>query len=749
MSDMAEEFGFATITPAGPAIAGKRGTWELSYTAGSRGLAVGASVRIYSDSDTDWEAPQFHDPSGDGYSRAIAPDGVRTGVRIESQRSWRFFVYGRDVAAGETITLLLGDMTAGSSGLRPQTFAEKQRFFWFYVDAAGDGESVRLDEPACLEIAAEMPDRLLVHAPSTVTVGETFRVLIKAEDRWGNPSGCFSGTVDLSGDGVEMAAGAQQVDFSLDDTGAVWVAGFTATKTGTLSLTARDDANGLEATSNPIEATDAAAEHQLLWADPHGGQLTLNSKIAEFYRYARDVAGVQFVGYQRNADAMSDEDWVVQQQEEVNFYEPGVFIPIPGFEWSGRTWQGGHHNVYFRRHGQTAKRNDAAEEMFQGARAASELSHITDVYNAYRNADLIMTPHVGGEHSDLTHHEPTLEPAVEMTSTHGSFEWMLRDAIKRRYRLGFLGGSDSYTARPGDDRPGYQGRRYSKAGLTGVYAKDISLESFFEAMKARRVFATTGVRMILRTEADGHVMGSEYTTSSAPTISVDVTSTGPLLSVRLHRGLDCIHDVPLERTAVPNKVRLIWNGSSRMTSYSGIVYDGRLEVTGGRIIGLETVRFDSPRSHVVEQTETSIRWHAVGCGYPQGFVIELDDPSAAVIDVSLATETITGPAYGGHGSSPPRRTSFAPAENTTFQIRVADLTNEQTERLAIGVLDRTLEASLDSAGAPSNVAFEFTDESPQPGVNPYWLRVEQTDGEMGWTSPVFVDYLAPVTESAT
>jgi hypothetical protein len=749
MSETDDQLGSATITPAVPAIAGKRGTWQLSYTSGSRGLPVGASVRIYTDTDTDWEAPQFHDPTDDGYSRVTAPEGVRVSVRIESQRSWRLFVAGRDVAPGETITLLLGDTTFGSSGIRPQTFAEKERFFWFYLDTADNGETVRLESAACLEIAADSPDRLVVHAPSTVTVGEAFRVLIKAEDRWGNPSGCFAGTVEVSGDGIDATADAQQVDFSRDETGAVWVAGFTATKTGMLSLTARDPGSGLETVSNPIETIDTAAEHQLLWADPHGGQLTLNSKIAEFYRYARDVAGVQFVGYQRNADAMSDEDWTVQQQEEVNFYEPGVFVPIPGFEWSGRTWQGGHHNVYFRRHGQAAKRNDAAEEMFQGARAASELSHILDVYNAYRNADLIMTPHVGGEHSDLTHHEPTLEPAVEISSTHGSFEWMLRDAIKRRYRLGFLGGSDSYTARPGDDRPGYQWRRYSKAGLTGVYAKDISLESFFEAMKSRRVFATTGVRMILRTEADGHVMGSEYTTSSAPNISADVTATGPLLSVRLHRGLDCIHEVPLDRTPVPKRVRLIWNGSSRMTSYSGIIYDGRLDVTGGRIVGLETVRFDSPRSHVIEQTETTIRWHAWGCGYPQGFVIELDDATEAVINVSLATQTITGPAYGGHGSSPPRRTSLAPAENTTMQVRVSELSADNPERLAIGVLDRTLEASLDYDDAPTQVAFEVTDKAPQPGVNPYWLRVEQTDGEMGWTSPIFVDYMAPVTESAT
>ena len=70
---------------------------------------------------------------------------------------------------------------------------------------------------------------------------------------------------------------------------------------------------------------------------------------------------------------------------------------------------------------------------------------------------LQVLPHL--QHSNLEFHEPELEPGVEITSTHGSFEWMLRDSIERGYKLGFLGGNDCYTGRPGDDRPGYQLRR--------------------------------------------------------------------------------------------------------------------------------------------------------------------------------------------------------------------------------------------------------------------------------------------------
>jgi hypothetical protein len=36
--------------------------------------------------------------------------------------------------------------------------------------------------------------------------------------------------------------------------------------------------------------------------------------------------------------------------------------------------------------------------------------------------------------------------------------------------------------------------------------------------------------------------------------------------------------------------------------------------------------------------------------------------------------------------------------------------------------------------------FTFVDPSPGPGINPYWVRIVQSDLEMAWASPVFVDY---------
>ncbi len=732
-----DNMGSATIEPSGEVIAGSQGTWRLTFVAGSRGIDVGGRIRVHTDSDTDWAIPQFLDPAGADYMTVDCADGVQASVLATGSRALSVTIHGRKLEPGEEITLVFGDTTGGGSGSRSQTFADQRRYFRIGVDPSGSGDATEIEDPPYVSIIGGEAVRLVVIAPSEAVVGEPFKVLVKAEDAWGNASHHHSGSLTFSAEGIQTPSDG--LTFGTESHGAIWIEGFEAQTTGVLRLTATDQNSGLTATSNPIQCRETQSEFQLQWADPHGGQLVLNSKFAEFYRYARDVAGIQFVGFQRNADCISFDDWEVQQREEVAFHEPGRFIPIPGFEWSGRVWEGGHHNIYFRRHNQPVRRNPPAE-VIGSVDQNTELPHILDVYKHYRNTDTIITAHIGGEHSNLTWHEPTLETGVEITSSHGMFEWMLQDALRRNYKLGFLGGSDSYTSRPGDDRPGHQLRRYSKAGLTGIYCKDISLDSFFDAMRARRVFATTGTRMILNVKSGEHHMGEEFTTAELPTLNAEVFGTNSLESVELYRGLERIYSHPISQRPIPNRVRILWKGSSRKTSYSGIIWDGTLNVTGGKILSAETVRFDSPRSRIVEQNEAGLAWHAWGCGYTMGLILELEVDEETRLQIAVGNQAITSPMYGEHGSiTPPRRISFAPADRFTFNVRVGDLSNGPQE-LPLGILDRSITASLASEPAADSAAFQFTDEAPEPGINPYWIRAVQSDMEVGWTSPLFVDY---------
>jgi hypothetical protein len=737
-------YGTATIEPAGPVAAGSYGTWRLSYVAGPAGLAPGGRLRVYTECDTDWGLPQFDDPAGAEYLTARAPHGVTLTILLEDDKGrLGLTLGGRALAPGEAVVLTYGDRSAGGPGSRAQTFAEARRYFWVDVeDGAPGGGRVTLPDSPSLAVVGGAAAGLVVVAPSTVVRGAPFRLLVRAVDAWGNPAAPYRGTVSLRAAGVDLPE--SEHTFGAADGGVWWLEGCTARRAGVLTVGAADAGGNLAAESNPLRCTETAPAYTLFWGDPHGGQIAHAGKIPDFFRYARDVAGISFAGYQRNDHVHANADYAAQQAAEAAFAAPGRFVPLPGFEWSGEPPQGGHHNVYFRRPAQPMRRNSHAG-LSDTSDAAADLPHVLDLHRAYRGTDTLITPHVGGGHADLRYHEPSLEPALEIVSSHGSFEWFLRESLAHGYKMGFVGGSDSHDGRPGADSPGYQERRYARGGLTGLYARELTLESLHEALGARRCYATTGARIVAGVDVAGQPMGAAVRLTAPPAVAVSVAGTAPLEAVELYRGLECLYRHPLHRPPSSRRLRLLWEGASRRSSYSGVIWDGTLGLAGATLAGVDRIRFDSPRSAVSDLTPTSLRWHSVTCGYRSGLVLDLDapDPGAARVRVTLSTALISRPFFGGHGEAGEPRMGASPAERLALEIPIARLAAGPLE-VPIGTLDRRLTLSLAAApGGDRCAAFTYADPAPRPGTNAYWVRVVQADMEMAWTSPVFVDYVAP------
>ena len=87
--------------------------------------------------------------------------------------------------------------------------------------------------------------------------------------------------------------------------------------------------------------------------------------------------------------------------------------------------------------------------------------------------------------------------------------------------------------------------------------------------------------------------------------------------------------------------------------------------------------------------------------------------------------------------------SFAPADRVHIRSTLGALA-DGPRTIDLGLLDRRFTLEMAPEPGPDLVEFDYTDESPRPGINPYWVRVTQADMEMAWTSPVFVDYVAPL-----
>jgi hypothetical protein len=445
---------------------------------------------------------------------------------------------------------------------------------------------------------------------------------------------------------------------------------------------------------------------------------------------------LDFAGYQRNDSAHSTDAYEIQQVEEKKFHQPGRFVPLPGFEWSGNLPAGGHHNVYFGRYDLPMKRWRGADRL--GRDGESDLPHVRDLHNYYRGTDTVITPHVGGQHADLQWHDPTLEPAVEVTSTHGSFEWILRESLERGYQMGFVGGNDCHTGRPGDDRPGHQLRRYSKGGLTGVYAEELTLKGVLDAIKAKRVYATTGARIRADVSVDGHLIGEKYSCGESCEIQVNVEGTAPLERVEVYRGLELIHTERFGAVATGTRVRVLWDGASRMSSYSGIIWDGYLEVAGGSIGEVSTVRFDSPRSRFDRESDSRLGLDGWACGYPSGVIADVSSDVDSEITLVLNSQLIIGETFGLHGEVGPRRMAASEADSVRITTSLAQL-GERAARVNLGHLNRSVSVELAPEPGVDRASFSVTDEGVEPGVNPYWVKVVQQDMEMAWVSPVFAD----------
>jgi hypothetical protein len=390
------------------------------------------------------------------------------------------------------------------------------------------------------------------------------------------------------------------------------------------------------------------------------------------------------------------------------------------------------------------KRWNGAERL--GRPDETDLPHVRDLHNYYRGTDTVITPHVGGQHADLQFHDPSLEPAVEVTSTHGSFEWILRESIERGYEMGFVGGNDCHTGRPGDDRPGHQERRYSKGGLTGVYADELTLKGILNAIKAKRVYATTGARIRAMVTVDGHFIGEKFSCGNSCEIKVSVEGTAPLERIEVYRGLELLHTEHLTGPPTGSRIRVLWNGASRMSSYSGISWDGHIDAGTGEFGDVSPVRFDSPRTGFERTGKSQLAVEGWACGYPSGVVADLTGKSGAAISpdteitVVLNSRLVIGETFGRHGEVGPRKMALARGDSVRISATLGQLANRPAT-IDMGHLNRGVTLELAPEAATDRAEFTVTDDDVRPGVNPYWVKVVQQDMEMAWISPVFADYL--------
>ena len=711
--------GTATLTPDGPAIAGEYGSWTITYTVGVVGIDDGARVRLCYRTVSDFGPPQFTNPAAPNYVsvRASQPVELRLSLGIEGIRPWdqtiTVRVAGGALAAGERLIFTLGDRLHGSPGIRCQTFTERPYTFKLQATPLNSGiweEIADLSFP----IVGGRANTLQVGAPSDVVAGEETWLALRLADAWGNPDPSYRGTVQF----VENAPdGLTDYTFAAEDAGVRRLEVVHFSTPGLRRIVAVDSVYGLRAVSNPIRVHAAEPELRLYWGDLHGqsAETVGTGTIEEYYAFARDIAAVDAVAQSGNDFEITDEVYETLRETSQRYYQPGRFVTFHGYEWSGNTPAGGDHNLYYLDDGPLRHSSHLhVDDITDADPAYYPFDHIYAANEGRQ--DVLLVPHVGGRMANLDYHDPALEPNIEIASHWGRFEWFARDALARGLQVGFMAGSDDCTGRPGWSGPTLAAHG-TRGGLTGLLARELSREGLWEALFARRVYGTSGVRMLLDVTVDGHPMGSAYETATPPEIAVQVHGAGPLDRVELRRGLETIHVHecrPAPAVDEPWRVRVAWRGAQAKGRTRALDWSGELRVWNGTLIGVENYAIDVPTDGVTRWEADRAAWSSWTCGDWDGLILDLEGDEETVIDVrSVALEL-----------------RFTLAELLNGPLRwEGDLLEQQF-----------IAQRLSHADAAWDGNFVVVDENVQSGVNPYWIWVTQANGELGWSSPVYVTF---------
>ena len=723
----------------GPYEAGTLATISQTWTAGSRGMAMGGGVWVARHFQTLYGEFQTEDPAGEGYVSVASSDadavfevdsilasGAHGGFRAPAE-ALVFRVAQGAVDPGETVTVTYGDTSAGGPGLRITTVSGESVPLPLYVDIDGSGDWFMLPlQP--FTIVGTRATGVHGFAPSVVTAGEPFEVSVRAEDAWFNrATGDIPGFEVWLDDAVAATTEAgtdpiQAVSLTVDEIGPHWI-----------RLRSMDGAIVGEA--NPV-LVEEEPERGIYWGDTHGhsGYAEGIGTVDYFMRFARDDARLDFVTHSEHDTWLDEAEWRLMRDTVSEYDAPGAFVPYLGYEWTVPAWiGGGHHNVLFRT-------TEGRERV-----SALEYPTLSSLYQGLRERhdprDVVVIPHAHNP-GDARHSDPLLEPLIEVMSMHGTFEWFMRNYLGNGHQVGFVAASDDHLSHPGYSAPSRDSLAQS-GGLGAVMAPERSRDALFDAMKARRTYATTGDRIILDVSLNGAGMGERTDFATERTLRGRVIGTAPIDTVTVFRNDEPVwsrdHLTATDAgEAVPDTLHLSFHSDATPLHWGDPPrgwrhWQGTLTLRGGRIVDARLTDAANPNLQYVEQDGDALRFRTITRGDASTIVLTVADVAAdafLAIELDETRET---------GSAPPIYRPPATIAGGSVELPLAQTeAGEVRATLPIPNYDDYIGLRRVRAGV-RDVAFEYTDAPPDPRQGDYYyVRVQQANDAAAWSSPIWV-----------
>jgi len=517
--------GYASVEPE-ELTAGTKHGLKLVFQVGSAGIPEGSCVYFVMRGQRPLGCSfQITEPDKPGFLRVYGPEHCELealpSAQIRNRGLLGFRVKRGNLIEGDMVTL-----TADDFGWTPLAGKREFKVVINYND--GNPEQ-RLPEPLVIKIKPRPLHRIEATIPCTRRKDSPLHIHITARDEFDNrvPE---TGMIHVKlGDRTATACMVNGVADCY----------VKPPINGPIHADVLHEKSGLKCQSNVCIPSE---DLQLFIGDLHCHDFLSEAEgwTDEVYRWAIEDRDLDFIAVSPQAHGWLDnETWTITKYMNERYLDEGRFVTFLAFEWQHTGY--GDKVVLFLGGDQPYlcvddPRSNTAAKLYEQLRRsdAITISHHT-----------CYPPGSWCSSTDFDTVETDVERLVELWSMHGSSEGYdpqdrpLRDsdptrtvmaALRKGLRLGFVAGSDSHSARPGgsikEPYP-YWG------GLTAVWAESLTRRSIFSALYARRTYALTGARIILKMTVNDAFMGSEIPYSENADIQIDVWAPKKIKKVEL------------------------------------------------------------------------------------------------------------------------------------------------------------------------------------------------------------------------
>ena len=423
------------ITSSDEIVSESWGSITFTISIGEGGVRIGDGFSILSPSDGNrfkwkvrhlsWSTWQTTSPEAAGYTTVITSrDGAVVVPEVLGERNvLNLRVSDGNLQAGDTITVVYGDKSGGSPGVKVSALARRCFFPLSKLNDSGETWGAiawdKYKDAPSLEVIGKKASKFNVAANPLQESGKRFSIKVAAYDDKGNLDINYRGTISFQSSD-QLAELPPDYSFTAFD-GGVHVFDVVLNDTGCNTITVNQGI--VSGKSNVIEVSSEERESNIYFGDYHGHTWFSDGMhwIDDDYIYARDVAGLDFAGitdHNENAYNFSRE-FVVPYVNR--FHNPPEFVTLFTQEWT-RGGGFGHMNPLFL--------NEDEFEIFN----YSNYNTPEELWDALKGREVITPPHHTAAQRDggaagynWDHYNEEFLKAVEIASKHGISECMPED----------------------------------------------------------------------------------------------------------------------------------------------------------------------------------------------------------------------------------------------------------------------------------------------------------------------------------